>query len=279
MKKNNQKSGFTLIELLVVIAVIAVLISMLLPALQGARAQAKKVVCAIQLKNVGIIWLQYAEDFRDVLPPSPNGGDWNYMWLELREAMDQYDTDDGKIFYCTDHIYEKNAHGDDQDWYHPMTHPEWFGSYQIGYALFTNVLYTPNKPPVGSPPYYSANLPWRNADGCGANGLSWQYNWSNADPELQYIIPAARLSERQHLVDDHVMKSIIPDATPMAFDETFFVEREFQKEWCRHFNASTGQPYALNAVFIDGHVYGRTATEIGILRFYGVSNSSSGQAF
>jgi len=275
----NRKSGFTLIELLVVIAVIAVLVSMLLPALQGARAQAKKVVCAIQLKNVGIIWLQYAEDSRDVLPASPNGGTWNYIWPELHDAIDKYDTDDGKIFYCTDHVKGKNPSGTEMDWYTPIEHPDYYGSYQTGYTLFTNVV-SVNPGALSSNPYHPDNIPWRSADHCGTNQKSWQYAWWNADSELQYIIPAAKISERQHMVSDTVMKSIIPDATPMVFDQAYYINfTEYTRGTCRHLNAGKGVPYAINAVYIDGHVYGRTETEIASLRYFGASNNNSGHSF
>jgi len=64
----NKKKGFTLIELLVVIAVIAVLVSMLVPALQNARKQAKSAYCLNNLKQVGAICLMYAYDHKDTLP-------------------------------------------------------------------------------------------------------------------------------------------------------------------------------------------------------------------
>ena len=55
--------GFTLIELLVVIAVIAVLMAILLPALQRAREQGKRVVCLSNLKQLQLAWGMYADDF------------------------------------------------------------------------------------------------------------------------------------------------------------------------------------------------------------------------
>ena len=65
----RQASGFTLIELLVVVSIIALLVSILLPALSSAREQAKRVVCASNQHQIGIGILLYAEDNVGLVPP------------------------------------------------------------------------------------------------------------------------------------------------------------------------------------------------------------------
>ncbi len=64
------RKAFTLIELLVVISIIAVLMSILMPALGKVREQAKKVVCSTRLKDLGTTFRLYRADNNDHLPPS-----------------------------------------------------------------------------------------------------------------------------------------------------------------------------------------------------------------
>lgn len=65
---------FTLIELLIVIAIIAILTSMLLPALNKARESARGVKCFSNMKQWGTFIVLYAGDYADILPPSLDSG-------------------------------------------------------------------------------------------------------------------------------------------------------------------------------------------------------------
>ncbi len=83
----SYRNAFTLIELLVVIAIIAILASLLLPALSKARDSAKASICANNLKQMFYAMMNYCDDNNQYLPPTNNG---TWYWTQSAVLPDEY---------------------------------------------------------------------------------------------------------------------------------------------------------------------------------------------
>ena len=73
LTRQSRRTRFTLIELLVVVSIIAILASMLLPAIAKARDKGRSAVCMNNLKQIGLAFFLYAEEFEDLIPPRDIG--------------------------------------------------------------------------------------------------------------------------------------------------------------------------------------------------------------
>lgn len=76
--KNKRYSRFTLVELLVVISIVAILASLLLPAVSKAREKSKTILCKSSLKQAGQLIYSYLNDYQDYFPAFTSTGTNSY---------------------------------------------------------------------------------------------------------------------------------------------------------------------------------------------------------
>lgn len=259
MRERRDRAGFTLIELLVVVAIIAVLISILLPSLKGARDQAKQLQCNTQMRAMGEASAFYAAEYDDWISRHNDDGlrmHFAASFLITLKPKKRIEDWDGRVL----NLWNSSRPGRLIDvcrevpQYQCPSHP--VGEQALDYVV------------SGFPWPYTTRHAGQDASGGGRAGDRFQGqsggHWVNffklssgvgLNGRREQLVPAIpyRLSELVYVTEGHVSLPV----NELRFHDLFYTSQLPFAAWPRVGNDKR-HPGGINSLFFDGHA--RTMT-------------------
>jgi prepilin-type N-terminal cleavage/methylation domain-containing protein/prepilin-type processing-associated H-X9-DG protein len=245
VRKPRAQRGFTLIELLVVIAIIAILIALLLPAVQQARAAARRTQCKSRLKQIVLAMHNYADVHYEMMMP--------YV-IEDSERMNYLTTFGGN-------------QGTAQFWFGTVDYDETDPELQLDFtkgplASYMETNHAAFQCPDFGPSQMDTVRFGKPASGFGfngynlsrASGVAWPPpTWAaqpNPEPATRRFRDVAQMTQTIAFADSAQVKLVTFSPASFSFEENWILDapdRNFPNVHFRHNDSA-------NVAFLDGHV-------------------------